>query len=58
MPFHAALAVDSWDAPAPRERLVWAARRPAVLDLSPRLRAGRYQIVVSAGSQVAPTARS
>ncbi len=53
-PFHAALTVDSVDGPSSQERLVWAVQRPAVLELRPRLRAGMYRVVVSAGSQGHP----
>jgi hypothetical protein len=56
--FLGVLAVDRGDAVAARERLVWATQRNGVLELSPRVPAGRYRVAVVAGAQArdgAPT---
>ena len=52
--FYGVITVDTGEGPSPRERLVWAAQRPAVLELAPRLRAGTYRITVNAGAQGGP----
>jgi hypothetical protein len=53
-PFHGIIQVDTGQGPSSQERLVWAAQRPGVIELAPRLRPGDYRIVVSAGAQGAP----
>ncbi len=52
------LVVSRGDAIAARERLVWATQRNGVLELGPRVPAGRYRVAVVAGAQAqagAPT---
>jgi hypothetical protein len=49
--FWGMLTVSTGGDPETRERLVWASQRNGVLDLAPRLRPGRYGIIVRAGAQ-------
>ena len=49
--FWGQLTVSSGSETATRERLVWATQRNGVLEMAPRLRPGRYGIVVRAGAQ-------
>jgi hypothetical protein len=54
VPFLGVIPIDTGEGAAPRERLVWAAQRAAVVDLAPRLRAGRYEVRIVGGSQGQP----
>jgi hypothetical protein len=54
--FHGVIPVATEAGAVPRERLVWAAQRPSTLELSPRLPAGTYRVIVSAGAQAGPEA--
>jgi hypothetical protein len=49
--FWGVLTVSVGGDTALRERLVWATQRNGVLELAPRLRPGRYRIIVRAGAQ-------
>jgi hypothetical protein len=51
LPFWGLLAVSTDGQVVTRERLVWTTQRDSVLELAPRLRPGRYRIVVRAGAQ-------
>jgi hypothetical protein len=55
VPFLGVIPIDTGEGVAPRERLVWAAQRAAVVDLAPRLRAGRYEVRIVGGSQGEPS---
>jgi hypothetical protein len=52
--FHGRIPVDAGAGSQLRERLVWAAQRPAVLELAPRIPRGDYRLVVRAGAQGEP----
>jgi len=49
--FRGVIPVDTGEGPRPAERLVWAAQRDGVIQLAPRLPAGRYRLAVRAGAQ-------
>jgi hypothetical protein len=51
LPFWGRLAVSTGSEAKTHERLVWAAQRNGTLELEPRLRPGRYRVVVRAGAQ-------
>jgi hypothetical protein len=52
------LTVTVGNETATLERLVWAAQRNGVLELAPRLRPGRYGIIVRAGAQATDSGSS
>jgi hypothetical protein len=56
--FWGRLAVSTGSETATRERLVWATQRNGILELAPRLRPGRYGVVVRAGAQGADSGPS
>jgi len=54
-PFHGVITVDTGDGVvSSRESLAWATRGNADIELAPRLRGGRYEIRIVAGSQGRP----